>query len=561
MVPQGRRRRSKYTVETNSPTAGNAKDTTFDGGRLHKELHSIVATYTDSTGKFITNSFINKLLESKAPKNLTERLHETQSTPALPRHSFRWGHGTKNDKPADTVVANKEEGISKHKLKIINSKYPDFLSVPQKVLRQSYGHTISLQVFEKELQQYLLETGHIPHYCAYATSLCSTGPGSVKAYDSKKYRAFNNRRAPFALGGLGGLPFVGITGMKAIATQLPPGGKVVLLYGQHVGIDDLGRLGFATACDEQSGLLLRIQSCEPIMKVYKKMVNMKAATFFSDVGQEELNRDFLELQKLVQPHMVELEVASERPCFHLPTVAYREQRKRLLKITNASIEGKGIMVGYVRIIMPPNEDDRIILMNVDVVKPRNLRKKNDQDQGMADGDAQDAGKKGTVEGEMREGEETEESWLVDKLGILRSRCMKVEQHILASTEAQRALKDSIENLEDKERAKRTLTRAKQAHKARVEDDWKLDKNGTVPIALQKMKGLAIYFRWSRMVRRLFNIVRLKEVNEDWNLNAETRKDARLKFGKLFMTMRWKGLMTRFLAKHNRLERKELLRYY
>ena len=219
------------------------------------------------------------------------------------------------------------------------------------------------------------------------------------------------------------------------------------------------------------------------------------------------------------------------------------------------------MVGYVRIIMPPNEDDRIILMNVDVVKPRNLRKKNDQDQGMADGDAQDAGKKGTVEGEMREGEETEESWLVDKLGILRSRCMKVEQHILASTEAQRALKDSIENLEDKERAKRTLTRAKQAHKARVEDDWKLDKNGTVPIALQKMKGLAIYFRWSRMVRRLFNIVRLKEVNEDWNLNAETRKDARLKFGKLFMTMRWKGLMTRFLAKHNRLERKELLRYY
>ena len=64
-----------------------------------------------------------------------------------------------------------------------------------------------------------------------------------------------------------------------------------------------------------------------------------------------------------------------------------------------------------------------------------------------------------------------------------------------------------------------------------------------------------------MVRRLLNIVRLKEVDEDWNLNPETRADARVKFGKLFMVMRWKSLMHKLLQIHNRRERKELLRYY
>ena len=153
--------RSKYTVKTDYQRSPNAKDTSYDKGRLHKGLHSIVAAYTDSTGKFITDGFIDKLLHSAHPKNLTERLHETQSTPAFPRHSFRWGDGTKNDKPSNTVVANKEEGICMHKLKISDSKYPDYNSLPQKLLSESFGKTISLDVFETELQKYFLHNSKV----------------------------------------------------------------------------------------------------------------------------------------------------------------------------------------------------------------------------------------------------------------------------------------------------------------------------------------------------------------------------------------------------------------
>ena len=61
-------------------------------------------------------------------------------------------------------------------------------------------------------------------------------------FDRRKHTAFNNRRTPFALGGLGGLP-MGMTGMKAVANQCPPGGRIVLIHGTHIGIDDRGSLG------------------------------------------------------------------------------------------------------------------------------------------------------------------------------------------------------------------------------------------------------------------------------------------------------------------------------
>jgi hypothetical protein len=47
----------------------------------------------------------------------------------------------------------------------------------------------------------------------------------------------------FHLGGLAGVPFVGISGFKAMLGHVPTRGKVVLVFGPHIGIDDSGAVG------------------------------------------------------------------------------------------------------------------------------------------------------------------------------------------------------------------------------------------------------------------------------------------------------------------------------
>lgn len=47
----------------------------------------------------------------------------------------------------------------------------------------------------------------------------------------------------FNLGGLGGLPFVGISGMGAFTSHCPVDGKIFIVFGPHVGISEDGTVG------------------------------------------------------------------------------------------------------------------------------------------------------------------------------------------------------------------------------------------------------------------------------------------------------------------------------
>ena len=54
---------------------------------------------------------------------------------------------------------------------------------------------------------------------------------------------FNVLFGPFVMGGLGGLPFVGQTGMTAFAHHIPDEGSAFIFYGPHIGITLEGDLG------------------------------------------------------------------------------------------------------------------------------------------------------------------------------------------------------------------------------------------------------------------------------------------------------------------------------
>ncbi len=54
---------------------------------------------------------------------------------------------------------------------------------------------------------------------------------------------FNVLFGPFIMGGLGGLPFAGETGMTAFAHHIPDEGSAFIFYGPHIGITLDGQLG------------------------------------------------------------------------------------------------------------------------------------------------------------------------------------------------------------------------------------------------------------------------------------------------------------------------------
>jgi len=54
---------------------------------------------------------------------------------------------------------------------------------------------------------------------------------------------FNVLFGPFIMGGLGGLPFAGRTGMTAYAHHIPDEGSAFIFYGPHIGITLDGELG------------------------------------------------------------------------------------------------------------------------------------------------------------------------------------------------------------------------------------------------------------------------------------------------------------------------------
>ncbi|MEO1513789.1 MAG: hypothetical protein AAFV95_02210 [Bacteroidota bacterium] len=54
---------------------------------------------------------------------------------------------------------------------------------------------------------------------------------------------FNVLFGPFIMGGLGGIPFAGQTGMTAFAHHIPDEGSAFIFYGPHIGVTLDGELG------------------------------------------------------------------------------------------------------------------------------------------------------------------------------------------------------------------------------------------------------------------------------------------------------------------------------
>lgn len=103
-------------------------------------------------------------------------------------------------------------------------------------VRQFYSQAQSIEdVFQKAAKA-ARDTGINPSKTVYCTSFCSDELNNIQF-------PWGDGFAPFILGGLGGYPFGGLTGMGAFAAHVPSDGIAVIFYGPHIGITGDGVIG------------------------------------------------------------------------------------------------------------------------------------------------------------------------------------------------------------------------------------------------------------------------------------------------------------------------------
>lgn len=125
---------------------------------------------------------------------------------------------------------------------------------------------------------------------------------------------FNVLFGPFVMGGLGGIPFVGETGMTAFAHHIPDNGSAFIFYGPHIGVTQEGELGrMYRPRMEQPG-----NSCGALMLALDRFKNDPAYTpTLRDDDYQQMT-----LEKVLLPKRDEI-VNAENPAKQITEETYK----------------------------------------------------------------------------------------------------------------------------------------------------------------------------------------------------------------------------------------------
>ena len=110
-------------------------------------------------------------------------------------------------------------------------------------LRANFPGALSDSAVALRVAAALRDRGYTPTNTLVGSSLCSD---EINDTAESLVGDFQNKlgvEGVFNLGGLGGLPFVGISGMGAFTSHCPVDGKIFILFGPHVGIANDGTVG------------------------------------------------------------------------------------------------------------------------------------------------------------------------------------------------------------------------------------------------------------------------------------------------------------------------------
>ena len=193
----------------------------------------------------------------------------------------------------------------------------------------------------------------------FATSVCSDDVNI-----STDFRRVLSR--PFTMGGLGGLPYSGFTGMVAYSHHIPDGGDGFIFYGPHIGITDEGELGKM----QRIGQSRLTNSCGALMLALERF--QQKATPEEVYVPHNVEYDYQQtlLEQMLMPFKHEI-VTAKNPKKAITDTAYfkiHKQVSRLVKMTLNHFECERVfLLGGVIINTSEGIHDYVDVRNFQVI--------------------------------------------------------------------------------------------------------------------------------------------------------------------------------------------------
>ncbi|MBV6644056.1 MAG: hypothetical protein KI790_01325 [Cyclobacteriaceae bacterium] len=177
---------------------------------------------------------------------------------------------------------------------------------------------------------------------------------------------FNVLFGPFIMGGLGGLPFAGQTGMTAFAHHIPDEGSAFIFYGPHIGITLDGDLGkMYRPRQEHTG-----NSCGALMLALDRLKDSSYAPILSDDDYQQMKLE----ESLISYREQILESENPEKAITEATyeVIHQKIHNHLKSCRNEFHVDKVALLGGIIINTDYGLDDYFDARNFEVVEVKNL---------------------------------------------------------------------------------------------------------------------------------------------------------------------------------------------
>ncbi|WP_353133476.1 hypothetical protein [Pseudopedobacter sp.] len=199
----------------------------------------------------------------------------------------------------------------------------------------------------------------------FATSLCADDINV-----STDFRRVLSR--PFTLGGMGGLPFAGLTGITAFAHHIPEGGDAFIFYGPHIGITDDGSLGKM----RRPGQRHLTNSCGALMLALERMKDTEEV--YIPVNSEIDYQQTL-LERSVMPFKQQI-LEAAIPEKEITEVTFKIIHSRLHDLVRISKNEfnceRVFLLGGIIVNTSPEFSDYVDVKTFEVLNLKNLEEKN-----------------------------------------------------------------------------------------------------------------------------------------------------------------------------------------
>jgi hypothetical protein len=199
----------------------------------------------------------------------------------------------------------------------------------------------------------------------FATSLCSDDVNV-----STDFRRVLKR--PFTMGGLGGIPFTGYTGMVAFAHHIPDGGDAFIMYGPHIGITEDGQLGKM----RRRGQAHETSSCGALQLALARIKDGTQSPFSSE--DPVLDYQQLLLEELLSSHREQILMAND-PIKEVTDITYTIIHEKILKLVMLAREEfnceRLFALGGIIVNTAPDMSDYVDVKHFEVFHMDDLKEK------------------------------------------------------------------------------------------------------------------------------------------------------------------------------------------